>query len=51
MRISAVGRRLRRGVLAGVVETDASFAPFSYLKPLAGNFSNNNHTVVGYAAF
>jgi hypothetical protein len=35
----------------GYTETDAMFAPFSYLKPLAGNFSNNNHTVVGYAAF
>jgi hypothetical protein len=35
----------------GYTETDTSFPPFSYLKPLAGNFSNNNHTVVGYAAF
>jgi hypothetical protein len=35
----------------GYTETDATFAPFSYLKPLAGNFSNNNHTAVGYAAF
>jgi len=35
----------------GYTETDASFVPVSYLKPLAGNFSANNHTVNGYAQY
>lgn len=35
----------------GYTETDANFTPVSYLKPLAGNFSANNHTVIGYAAY
>jgi hypothetical protein len=35
----------------GYNETDANFPPVSYLKPLAGNFSGNNHTVYGYAAY
>lgn len=35
----------------GYNSTAASFAPFSYLKPLAGNFSANNHTVYGSASY
>lgn len=35
----------------GYNETDANFPPVSYLKPEAGNFSSNNHTVDGYAAY